>query len=177
EPNPPLSRRWKGMPSHPRRKCNCIRCREVGLRTRTLDEVPDPTDLTLEIEKYTAAEGIEYFISLENKSQGLLFGFLRLRIPSLRIHRPEIREKNAAIVRELHVYGTLVEVGKSPTDNFFQWQHRGLGTQLLEKAERIAHDDHAAKRILITSGVGVREYYRTRGYELIGPYMMKALDF
>ncbi len=157
------------------RKCSCIRCREVGLKTRKLQEEVSIANLSLEIEKYSAADGIEYFLSFENKQQELLFGFLRLRIPSTNNHRSEIRKHKSALVRELHVYGTLVEVGKTPNTFDSQWQHRGLGSQLLEKAEKIAYEEYDAHQILVTSGIGVREYYRTRGYKLKGPYMCKKL--
>ncbi|GAJ03509.1 unnamed protein product, partial [marine sediment metagenome] len=55
-----------------------------------------------------------------------------------------------------------------------QWQHKGYGKKLLLNAENIALDN-GYNKISIISGVGVREYYRTFGYELDGPYMSKSL--
>jgi elongator complex protein 3 len=52
------------------------------------------------------------------------------------------------------------------------WQHRGFGRQLMAKAEDIVKDA-GKKRIRITSGVGVREYYGSLGFELVAPYMVK----
>jgi hypothetical protein len=33
------------------------------------------------------------------------------------------------------------------------------------------------KQIAIISGIGVRDYYKKRGYELRGSYMMKDIDY
>jgi len=53
-------------------------------------------------------------------------------------------------------------------------QHKGWGGKLLEKAEHIAKQNGYDKMVII-SGVGVREYYRKFGYELEGVYMVKKL--
>lgn len=45
----------------------------------------------------------------------------------------------------------------------------------MEEAERIARDEHGARKISVISGVGTRNYYRKLGYELDGPYMSKDL--
>lgn len=80
---------------------------------------------------------------------------------------------NSAIVRELHVYGTMKRVGEEGN----QSQHTGMGKRLLARAEQIASGDnmHNLKysKISIISGVGVREYYKKRGYELKNTYMVK----
>ena len=53
-------------------------------------------------------------------------------------------------------------------------QHRGFGKELLALAEqRAAEKGYQALRV--TSGVGVRRYYATLGYERKGPYMAKQL--
>ena len=96
---------------------------------------------------------------------------MRLRIP-YKPFRSEIDEKTA-LVRELHVYGPMVEVGEKP---FFEWQHRGYGRELLSEAERISRDEYGMKQVLVTSGVGVRNYYRKVGYRRKGVYMGKSLD-
>ena len=41
---------------------------------------------------YRAPGGEEIFLSYEGKNSGTLHGFLRLRIPSGKEHRPEIRD-------------------------------------------------------------------------------------
>ncbi len=82
---------------------------------------------------------------------------------------------DAALVRELHVYGTMKKVGEDGS----QSQHTGMGKRLLARAEEIAKGDniHQAKykKIAIISGVGVRDYYRKRGYTLEGTYMVKEI--
>jgi hypothetical protein len=41
-------------------------------------------------------------------------------------------------------------------------------------AEKISIQE-GRKKIAIISGIGVRDYYRQRGYELVGSYMMKDI--
>ena len=55
-----------------------------------------------------------------------------------------------------------------------EWQHRGFGRRLVAEAERIA-SENGRGRIRVTSGVGVREYYRSLGYSEDLPYMAKDL--
>ena len=87
----------------------------------------------------------------------------------------------SALVRELHVYGTMKRVGEEGT----QSQHTGMGKALLKRAEEIAAGDNIYyknnvlpkyKKLSIISGVGVREYYRKRGYHLEETYMVKDLE-
>ncbi|MCX8203847.1 MAG: GNAT family N-acetyltransferase, partial [Nitrososphaeria archaeon] len=76
-----------------------------------------------------------------------------------------------ALVRELHVYGPLVPVGrKDPVS----WQHKGIGAKLMARAEEIAGSE-GRRRVLVISGVGVREYYYRLGYRRFGPYVAKDL--
>ena len=75
-------------------------------------------------------------------------------------------------MRELHVYGSVVPVSaRDPT----KFQHQGFGTLLMEEAERIARDEHGARKLSVISGVGTRNYYRKLVYELDGPYMSKDI--
>jgi len=148
--------------------CGCIRCREVVLR----DPETFGTDDSLEYEelRYSASGGQEVFGSYVFKRSRIIAGFVRMRLPSERAHRPEMRR--AAVVRELRVYGKAVEVGRRERA---AWQHRGLGASLLARVERTASDEFGAKKLLVTSAVGTRNYYRKLGYERAGPYMAKAL--
>ncbi len=140
-------------------RCRCIRCREVGRYALWTGEVPRPEDARLVRREYEASGGLEIFLSFEDTSRDVLFGFLRLRIPSERAHRWEV-DSRTAIVRELHVYGPVVPVGEESS----WWQHRGFGSKLLAEAERIAREEFDARKILVISGVGVRRYYFARGY-------------
>ena len=82
---------------------------------------------------------------------------------------------DSALVRELHVYGTMKRVGEEGN----QSQHTGMGKKLLARAEEIArgHNQHNLKykKLTIISGVGVREYYKKRGFTLQNTYMVKSL--
>ena len=53
------------------------------------------------------------------------------------------------MVRELHVYGSVVPVSARDPGKF---QHRGFGTLLMEEAERIARDEHGATKLAVISG-------------------------
>ncbi len=151
-------------------RCRCIRCREVGL-ARIRGEDASNLRPEIQVEEYRAGGGTEIFISLEDR--GFLVGFLRLRIPSERAHRSEIR--NAGVIRELHIYGPQIPVGEKGRDAF---QHLGLGSRLLKKAEEMTYGDFGLENIIVLPGVGVREYYRKKGYRRLpsSPYMSKKLS-
>jgi elongator complex protein 3 len=146
--------------------CECIRCREVGMN----DESPDGVEL--DVLTYEVAGGTEHFISVEDFEQDLLVGFCRLRFPNDPV-RDELED--AALVRELHVYGSQVGVGDEAAADSDDHQHRGYGRQLLERAERLAEEAGYGK-LSVISGIGVRQYYREKlGYYQDGPYVSKRL--
>ncbi|MFW5939397.1 MAG: tRNA uridine(34) 5-carboxymethylaminomethyl modification radical SAM/GNAT enzyme Elp3, partial [Halolamina sp.] len=157
-----------------------IRAREVGHN----DEDPDPAEITLDTMTYEAGGGTERFISFEDPVRDLLIGFCRLRFPD-RIDGdakpstaadPVRRElEDAALVRELHVYGSEATFDGSGDDDGAEWQHRGYGKRLVREAERQAREAGYGK-LSIISGIGVREYYREKlGYHQDGPYVSKRL--
>ncbi|MEM2122137.1 MAG: tRNA uridine(34) 5-carboxymethylaminomethyl modification radical SAM/GNAT enzyme Elp3 [Candidatus Bathyarchaeia archaeon] len=148
-------------------RCRCIRCREVGLKPDKLR----PSELNIETKEivYEASEGLEIFISAEDFDREVLIGYLRLRIPSEKAHRPEAHD--SAIVRELHVYGRMLPIGRRSPEAF---QHKGWGRRLLQEAEDEAVK-HGVEKILVTSGLGVKSYYARQGYIHYGPYMAKIL--
>lgn len=150
-------------------RCSCIRCREVG---RFLDGgiEPDAHHINVVRRTYEASQGTEEFLSFEDTKQDILIGFLRLRRPGDPF-RAEI-DSETALVRELHVYGPQLEIGEKPQ---FEWQHRGYGKELLSEAERIAAEEWSMKQMLVTSGIGARQYYQKQGYEKKGAYMGKRL--
>ena len=152
-------------------KCQCIRCREVG-HQGILGVNPIFDNIKLMKEEYNAGKGREIFISHEDSFNDILIGFLRLRIPSIKAHRREIDEKTA-IVRELHVYGQMAELGQKKEEI---WQHMGYGEDLLVEAEKTASETYDKNKLLIISGVGARNYYRKFGYKKDGPYMSKLLN-
>ncbi len=143
-------------------KCRCIRCREIGHYVLKKGEIPTPENSEIIFKRldYEASLGHEVFLSVEERRRDLIIGFLRLRIPSPAAHRWEVNERTA-IIRELHVYGPQVPVGQ---ESDFWWQHKGYGRKLLKWAEEIAVNEFDCNKILIISGIGVREYYRRLGY-------------
>ena len=143
-------------------KCNCIRCREP--RGREIDW----GNVKILHEEYEASNGREIFISAEDIKNDILLGFVRLRIP-YKPFRPEIT-KDSAGIRELHVYGTATALDKEG-----EVQHKGLGKKLLLEAENIAKEKYNIKKLLVISGIGVREYYRNLGYKNDGVYVSKNL--
>lgn len=144
------------------RKCLCIRCREV--RGGIYD-----TKIDLLINERESLGGNELFISYENKDN--LFAMLRLRLPleTEKLLFDELR--SAAIVREVHTYGQVVEID---TTDGIKTQHRGLGKRLMIKAEEVARE-RGYKKMAVISAIGTREYYRKLGYSLEGSYMVKKL--
>ncbi len=169
-------------------ECKCIRCREVR------NKITDIDNAELFIRKYDASNGTEYFISFETSDRKIIYGFCRLRLSKDMGHImsggykhditkpinedinlfPELN--NIAMVRELHVYGSMtpVNIDNNFNNNFIQ--HRGFGKKLLSQAELIAINNKYNK-IAVISGVGVRQYYEKLGYKLSKEtgYMMKDL--
>ena len=138
-----------------------------------MDKVkPDLDSIRIQTIKYEASEGEELFFSAEDSIRDILVGFLRLRIPSEKAHRPEVNSEPCSIIRELHVYGPLVPVGKRLAK---AWQHKGFGSLLLSEAERVSKEAYDCRKIVVTSALGTKQYYKRFGYDYDGPYMAKGL--
>lgn len=141
--------------------CQCIRCREI--KNRDYAGTPTLHDLTI-----STQGGVEHLLTFEEQDK--LYSLLRLRLPTNHSFLfPEL--VGAAIIREVHTYGKTV-----PHDNktSTQTQHRGLGKQLIVKAEEIAKATGYTK-IAVISSIGTRDYYRHLGYVREGLYMTKKL--
>ncbi|CDR38855.1 CYFA0S02e07184g1_1 [Cyberlindnera fabianii] len=152
-------------------KCRDVRTREVGIQEVHHKVQPDQVELIRR--DYYANGGWETFLSYEDPKQDILIGLLRLRKASKKhTYRKEFKSQPTSIVRELHVYGSVVPLHSRDPRKF---QHQGFGTLLMEEAERIAREEHGSKKISVISGVGVRNYYARLGYELDGPFMSKTL--
>lgn len=150
-------------------QCRDVRTREVGIKE--IHEKVQPYQVELIRRDYYANGGLETFLSYEDPQQDILVGLLRLRQASAEAFRPELTA-GVSIVRELHVYGSVVSVStRDPT----KFQHQGYGALLMEEAERIAREEHGANKIAVISGVGTRNYYAKLGYFLDGVYMSKLL--
>ena len=149
--------------------CRCIRCREAGLKA--YKENLKAKAVKSFREDYSASMGQEVFLSREDRERELLYGFARLRLP-YKPFRPEISEESA-LLRELHVYSSVVGLGKKAGAGEFQ--HKGLGKGLLAEAEKIAREEFDKKEMIVISGLGVKQYYQKLGYHKKGPYMAKKL--
>jgi elongator complex protein 3 len=147
-------------------KCECVRCREV--RGKAID----PDEVSLDRLQYEANGGTEHFISFVTPYDDLA-GYLRLYLPgseSTDVGIPDLGE--AAIVREVHIYGQSLEVGSGDDAAA---QHSGLGERLMNEAEKVALEK-GFKRIAVIAALGTRGYYRRLGYELGETYMVKVLS-
>ena len=147
-------------------KCKCIRCREVKNNNFDMENI------RMNISEYFASEGKEIFLSFDDSFNDLLIGFVRLRLPGLSENHSVIALRNAALIRELHVYGSIKAVHDKSKST--KPQHRGFGKELIRAAENVAFKN-GYRNIAIISGVGVREYYRQQGYTLENTYMIKKL--
>ncbi|HLC73286.1 MAG TPA: tRNA uridine(34) 5-carboxymethylaminomethyl modification radical SAM/GNAT enzyme Elp3 [Candidatus Nanoarchaeia archaeon] len=147
-------------------KCKCIRCKEP------MGKNIDFNSVNLLRKDYESSNGEEVFLSCEDTKNDILIGFVRLRKP-YKPFREEITNKSVGI-RELHVYGSAVSIGKKASEN--ELQHRGYGIKLMNEAEKIAKEEFDANKILVISGIGVKEYFKNKlNYKYDGVYMSKKL--
>ncbi|MDO5844068.1 MAG: tRNA uridine(34) 5-carboxymethylaminomethyl modification radical SAM/GNAT enzyme Elp3 [Methanocorpusculum sp.] len=140
--------------------CHCIRCREIG-RHPSNAAAKEKTLI------YDCCGGKEHFLS--TAAGDALIGFVRLRFPGS-VFRAEL--EGAALVRELHVYGSIVPLGEKARGD--ERQHRSYGQNLLLRAEETAREA-GYENVAVMAGVGVRPYYHRQGYERKGPYMIKKI--
>ncbi len=147
------------------KSCQCIRCREVKGQAIAVDRL-QLNDLV-----YASNGCWEHFLSFDTPDDRLA-GFARLCLPGREAADPGIEElSGAALIREVHVYGESLPVGLEKEGAA---QHAGLGTSLLEEAERIA-GENGYKKIAVISAVGTREYYLDRGYRRGDLYLVKEV--
>ncbi|MCD4811892.1 tRNA uridine(34) 5-carboxymethylaminomethyl modification radical SAM/GNAT enzyme Elp3 [bacterium] len=143
-----------------------IRSREIKERNVKWDDIEE------EIIKYKTSVSTEYFISYKTKDTDQICGFLRLSIPKKRLRKKHfIKElRNSSIIREVHVYGSVVNIGDSSKG---EPQHLGLGKKLIERAEGISRRKNF-KKISVISAIGTTKYYEKRGYVKDELFMNKA---
>ena len=145
-------------------QCQCLRCREVRRQKVAAGE------LRLDILPYETADSREFFISFVTPEDKVA-GFLRLSLPNAPDVVPIDEIKHAAMIREVHVYGPALGLGK---DSRGEAQHRGLGGRLVARAEEIARAEGFGQMAVIAA-IGTRNYYRRLGFQLTEYYMMKGL--
>ena len=142
-----------------------IRSREIGRHCKYYNK---PANYN--IYKYHANNGIDYFIAYESYDKVALFGFIRLRIVNPKLSLQVIPVLfGCGLVRELHVYGDVQEVGSIKKEAA---QHKGIGSGLLRIAEKISMQ-HGLRQICVISGEGVKGYYEKRGYVEKETFMIK----
>ena len=145
-------------------QCECIRCREIREQKLTAEKV------SLNNLVYHPANAEAYFISYDT-TEDKLAAFLRLSLPE-NTHMSGLSDlQDAAIIREVHVYGQSLEVGEARVGIA---QHSGLGTSLIEEAENIARGK-GFQRMAVIAAVGTRDYYAGRGFNMGALYMVKNL--
>lgn len=162
-----------------------IRHREVSLANVAAE------DLSLEVVEYETTATSERFLQWVT-SQGKIAGFLRLSLPhanaiaQLNEEHEAATSKTAeqrhtlpfplqageAMIREVHVYGRVEKLQHADINNA---QHRGLGTQLVNRACELA-SRAGYQRINVISAVGTRGYYRKLGFYDNGLYQQRMLQ-
>ncbi len=128
-----------------------IRAREIRHLRVGLD------DLRLDEVWYPSSCGEEVFLQYITEDRRIA-GFLRLSLPTEPPITPELED--AAMIREVHVYGQALSIGESERGRA---QHVGLGTRLIEHAVSIAKA-RGYHKLAVISAIGTREYYRKRGF-------------
>lgn len=120
-------------------------------------------DFKLDDIEYKTATTTEHFLQYVTPEYKIL-GFLRLSLPN---------GSEVAIIREVHVYGKVANVGGEATNA----QHLGLGTKLIEKATKIAIKN-GFEQLRVISAIGTREYYKSREFSSYSKdtlYQIKSL--
>ena len=146
--------------------CQCIRCREVR------NQSVDTSSLELNDLVYQAGYAEEHFLSFVTTDDRLA-GFLRLSLPGKDSPETGAQDlRQAAIIREVHVYGQSLMVGSEQQGAA---QHIGLGTRLLHQAEQIAVG-RGFGRLAVIAAVGTRRYYLRRGFARGESYLVKDLN-
>ena len=130
--------------------------------------------LSLTIETYETDATTEHFLSFETADDDKLgrriAAFLRLSFPhQAKPHLLSELEKHA-MIREVHVYGPALALGKSGDG---EAQHIGLGTELVQKAMHMAAEN-GYPFIAVISAIGTQKYYEKHGFQLNGLYMTAA---
>ena len=112
---------------------------------------------------------LQFLASMDSCYFGDIHNELPIAKATVSQHLKEL--KDAALIREVHVYGTSLGIGKKDDE---RPQHSGLGSKLICEAEKISLD-YGFKRISVISSIGTREYYQKLGYQLDNLYQSKDI--
>jgi elongator complex protein 3 len=106
---------------------------------------------------YATSLGEERFLEFVTPDDRLV-AFLRLSLPRSPLPDPELRA--SALIREVHVYGGSLGLGRRADDRA---QHLGLGRRLIARAAELAREAGLLD-LAVISAVGTRAYYRGLGF-------------
>ncbi len=144
-----------------------IRAREIR------GQIVDRDSLIFRARNYRTTVGWQYFLELSTEEERIA-AFLRLSLPDEDcVEESMFAEelKGCAMIREVHVYGSVASLSDGPTGNA---QHLGLGKRLVKEAEARARAA-GFKRLAVISAIGTRNYYRKLGFEDGKLYQAKDL--
>ena len=134
-------------------RCLCIRCREIRKADANLDQLEL---VNVHYETDGTQEQFIQYVTPDNQ----IAAFLRLSLPTTSRAELGIDEiRDAAMIREVHVYGPAQSLGQHEDGV----QHQGLGTQLLDIAAEISQKA-GFRKLAVIAAVGTRNYYRERGF-------------
>lgn len=126
-----------------------IKTKSVDIRAREIrGKDVKSENLELKITRYKTGVSQEYFLEQVTYADQIT-AFLRLSL-----------SKDRAMIREVHVYGQSVDIGKSTPGAA---QHVGLGKGLIDTAMKIAIEKGFTELFVISS-IGTREYYKKLGF-------------
>jgi histone acetyltransferase (RNA polymerase elongator complex component) len=152
-----------------KRKISELRYCEKEARPK-LDGCEEDEDYSVFIDRVIYNNGENYTIYCGNDDRTKIFGFLRLRISEETSGFKEL--EGCGKIRELHVYGQLVETDVKREEAL---QHKGLGKLMLDVAEFITLI-HGLKKISVIAGNGTYMYYSKFGYVEHEYFMIKDID-
>lgn len=142
-----------------------IRSREIG------HQDVQPEQLRQAEVWYPSGVSDEVFIQYITDDERIA-GFLRLSLPHRALAPLHEDLRDAAIIREVHVYGQSLGIGETADGKA---QHLGLGKQLIDRAAEVACE-RGYQHLAVISAIGTREYYRKRGFQDKVLYQVKGLS-
>ena len=138
--------------------------REIRYREIRGDAV-EADELNIKQTKYETSVSTEYFLEYVT-AKNKIAGFLRLSIPKIENYISDL--KNAAIIREVHIYGQSIKIGQKDKGKA---QHLGLGKNLILLSKKLTKENGFDKLAVISS-IGTRVYYKKHGFEMKELYQL-----
>ncbi len=147
-----------------------IRSREIRQGTYDIEKI------SFSAIHYQTTVSQEFFLQCTAPNQqGVekLLAFLRLSLPIKTILPLTEELKNAAMIREIHVYGQATAIGSREIGRS---QHVGFGRRLQAMATDIAQQQ-GYEKLAVISAIGTKEYYRSLGFVDGNLYQYLPLQF